>query len=293
MKVSAKRIEGLKGRRRYRAGTMPGLPLQITGDGVKSWILRYMRQGRERSMGLGPLHTVDLELARELARSARLEIRAGRDPIDTRQEQLALKAPTQPMTFRMAAESYYTAHEREWTNEVHRAQFLSSLARYAYPAIGTLAINLIDKPRVLGVLEPIWHTKTETATRVRQRMEKVVGWAISRNLHPGPNPCIWKNNLEFDLAKPTKITPIKHYPSMPFTQVADFVSELRKREGVAARALEFTILTASRTGETIGAQWPEIDFEARTWRIPKERMKMRQPHNVPLVERAIELLSSL
>jgi integrase len=290
-KLSVHKVEGLKTKGRFREGSVPGLMLQVTQDGVKSWVLRFMRNGRERAMGLGPLHTVDLKMARELARLARLEIMAGKDPIEVRRAERA--KTVEPMSFKGAAEKYFKAHEQEWTSKIHRDQFMSSLTRYAFPALGSLSINLIDKVRVLKVLEPIWADKTETATRVRQRMEKVVGWAISRGLHPGPNPCSWKNGLEFDLAKPTKIAKIKHYPSMPSAQINDFVVKLRKNNGIAARGLEFLILTASRTNETIGATWDEIDFEEKMWRVPSERMKMKLPHNVPLVDRAIEILRSL
>jgi integrase len=287
-KLNVHKIERLKAKGRYREGTIPGLILQITDDGVKSWILRFMRNGHERAMGLGPLHTVDLKMARELARSARLLIMSGQDPIEVRRAERAKSI--EPMTFKAAAEAYYKAHEKEWVEKT-RDQFTSSMRAYAYPTLGNVPINLLDKSRVLKVLEPIWVTKTETASRVRQRIEKVIGWAMSRGLHPGPNPASWKNNLEFDLAKPTKIARIKHFAAMPFSQISPFVADLRKTKGVAAQALEFLILTATRTNEVIGALWSEIDLTTKVWRIPGERMKMKEPHNVPLTERAIELLS--
>lgn len=272
-----------------------GLYLQITSSGVKSWLLRYERGGRERWMGLGPLHTVSLQQARERARKARLQLLDGIDPIDAQRAKrtaAALEA-AKAITFEEAVTQYFDTHESQWRNAKHRAQFLSTLRTYAYPKIGKLAVGDIDLGLVLQVIEPIWESKTETASRVRGRIETVLDWATVRGYRNGENPARWKGHLEHVLPARARIAKHSHHAALPYADLPTFMAELRQREGVAAKALEFTILTAARTGETIGATWDEINFSDKTWTVPAGRIKGGREHRVPLSDRSMKLLKSL
>src|SRR6476660_8334617 len=290
MQLSAKRVARLAKRPgRYNDGH--GLILVVVNSHNESWQLRFQRNGRERWLGLGPLHTVTLKDARERARAARLQLLDGIDPIDARRAERA-KAKL-GMTFREAAEAYNRLHEQKWRNAKHRKQFLASLACYAYPVLGDMAVSTIDTKAVLRVVEPIWLSKTETANRVRGRIESVLDWATVRGHRSGDNPARWKGHLAGVLPAPGSVARRKHYPALPWRQVAGFMAELRIREDVPARALEFTILTAARTGEVVGARWSEIDLETRTWVIPAARMKAHREHRVTLSQQAVELLSGL
>ena len=286
MRLTAKRVDHLHKPGRHPDGD--GLYLQITDSGVKSWVLRFERNGRERMLGLGPAHTFTLKEARERARRARQLLADGVDPIDAKRAQRAV--PT--LIFRQGVEIYAKLHEQKWTSR--RPQFLSSLRQHAFPILGDLPLAVIDTPAVLRVLEPIWTSKTETANRVRQRIEAVLDWAtVSGHRPKGDNPARWKGHLAMILPAPGAIAKVQHHAALPWGEVAAFMAELRRREGVAARALEFAILTAARTNEVIGLRWPEIDFGAATWTIPAQRMKMAKEHRVPLSEPAIELLRGL
>jgi integrase len=286
MRLTAKRVDHLHKPGRHPDGD--GLYLQITETGVKSWVLRYERAGKERMMGLGPLRDFSLKEARERARRARQQIHDGIDPIAAKRAQRIV--PT--LTFRQAVEAYNRLHEARWSSP--RPQFLSSLRQHAYPKLGDLPLPAIDTPAVLRVLEPIWTTKTETASRVRQRIEAVLDWAMVSGHRPkGDNPARWRGHLAMILPAPGAIAKVQHHPALPWGEIGAFMRELRSREGVAARALEFTILTAARTSEVIGARWAEIDFDAATWTIPAERMKADKEHRVPLSAAAIELLRGL
>jgi integrase len=290
MQLTAKRVAMYRKRPgRYHDGH--GLILVVVNPHNASWQLRYQRNGRERWLGLGPLHTVTLKDARERARAARLQLLDGTDPIDARRAERA-KA-TEVMTFKEAAEAYNALHEQKWHNAKHRKQFLASLACYAYPVLGNTAVSSIDTAAVLRVVEPIWLSKTETASRVRGRIESVLDWATVRGYRSGDNPARWKGHLAGVLPAPGAVARRSHYPALPWAKVAAFMAELRMHEGVAARALEFTILTAARTGEVVGARWSEIDLETDTWIIPAARMKSRREHRVPLSPRSVELLSGL
>jgi integrase len=290
MQLTAKRVAlVLKRPGRYHDGH--GLILVVVNANNASWQLRYQRNGRERWLGLGPLHTVTLKDARERARAARLQLLDGIDPIDSRRAERA-KA-TQVMTFKEAAEAYNAWHEQKWRNEEHRKQFLASLACYAYPVLGNTTVSSIDTAAVLRVVEPIWLSKTETANRVRGRIESVLDWATVRGYRYGDNPARWKGHLAGVLPAPGAVARTTHYPALPWAQVAAFMAELRMREGVGARALEFTILTAARTGEVVGARWSEVDLETDTWVIPAARMKSRRERRVPLSARAVEIVGPL
>jgi integrase len=286
MRLTAKRVDHLHKPGRHPDGN--GLYLQVTQSGVKSWVLRYERNGRERMLGLGTLRDFSLKEARERARRARQLLADGVDPIDAKRAQRTV--PT--LTFRQAVGAYNTLHEQKWTSR--RPQFLSSLRRYAFPILGDLPLPVIDTPAVLRVVQPIWTTKTETANRVRGRIEAVLDWAtVSGHRPKGDNPARWKGHLAMILPAPGAIAKVQHHAALPWGEVAAFMADLRGREGVAARALEFAILTAARTNEVIGVRWSEIDFGAATWTIPAERMKMDREHRIPLSEAALDLLRNL
>jgi integrase len=246
-------------------------------------------------MGLGPLHTVNLKEARERARRARQRLLDGTDPLDARKAERAAQAleAARSLAFEEAAQQYFEAHEKKWRNAKHRAQFLSSLRAYAFPKIGRLPVADIDLGLVLKVIEPIWRDKTETANRVRGRIESVLDWAAVRGYRTGENPARWRGHLEHVLPARGRIARPNHHPAMPYADLPAFMLALTQREGVAARALEFAILTAARTGEVIGATWDEIDLAAKVWIIPARRMKGGREHRVPLSDRALQILKSL
>ncbi len=297
MPLTAKQVAALTEPGRYGDGR--GLYLQVTPAGVRSWLLRYERGGRERAMGLGPVDDFSLEEARERARKARQLLKDGVDPIDARREERGKQtaeralAAAANVTFKDCAEQYFNFHSRKWKNAKHAAQFLSTLKMYAYTTLGKLPVAAIDKALVLKAIEPIWYTKTETASRVRGRIESVLDFAKVRGYRTGENPAAWDGNLVHALPAPGAIAKVEHHAALPFAELPSFMAQLAERQGVAARALEFTVLTAARTGEVIGARWPEIDMAAKLWTIPAERMKARKEHRVPLTPRALEILEGL
>ena len=292
-KLSARKIATL--RKPGRHGDGHGLYLQITPAGVKSWLLRYQVAGRERFYGLGPIHTVSLAEARERARRARLLILDGIDPIDARKAERAERAlaAARQMTFEVAALAYFNQHSPKWGNAKHRQQYLNTMRDYAFPHIGRLSVADIDTGLVLKCIEPIWQDKTETASRVRGRIESVLDWCSVRGYRTGDNPARWKGHLAHLLPARSQIQKTVHLRAMPIDDLPTFMVALRERKGVAAQALEFTILTAARTGEAIGAKWNEIDFDKKVWTIPTDRMKARKEHRVPLSDRAVEILGDL
>ncbi len=304
MKLTVKRIAKLKTPGRYREGTIPGLCLQITDTGVKSWLLRFERFGRERWHGLGPLHTVDLADARERARKARLLLLDGHDPIEARRAERAAAAleAAKQITFRQAAEKYDEQNNNRWKNRKAAAQFLSTLGDYAFPKIGALSVADVDTGQVLRVLEQqhakypnkrLWDAIPETASRLRGRMENVLDWATARGYRTGDNPARWKGHLANVLPPREQIARAENYEALPWAEVPQFLAALQRRDAIAARALEFTILTAARTGEVIGATWDEIDLDGEVWTVPPGRMKAGNEHRVPLSDRALEILRAL
>jgi integrase len=266
---------------------------------VPSWTFRYWRNGKERNMGLGPLRDFPLEEIRERHRKARQLLKDGIDPIEHRNaeraariaEQAAATAAT--VTFRECTEQYYRFHSPKWKNRKHSKQFLSTLRTYAFPVFGGVPVRAVDKALVLRAIEAIWYRVPETASRVRGRIEAVLDFAKTRGYRDGENPAAWGGNLEHALPPRSAIAKVNHHPALPFPDLPDFMAELRQREGVAARALEFTILAACRTSETVGAQWNEIDLKARTWTIPAGRMKASKEHRIPLSDRAVQILKAL
>ena len=272
-----------------------GLYLQVANGGSKSWIFRYMRHGKAKKMGLGSVHIVPLKGARQKVIDLQRELLDGVDPRDkrNRERNQARIDEARQMTFEQCAEAYIAVKRAGWRNVKHAKQWESTLQKYAYPHFGSLPVADIDIALVMNALRPIWTKKTETASRVRGRIEAILDWATVNEYRTGENPARWKGHLEHALPAPQKVAKVKHHPALPYSDVAAFVSDLRGREGVSARALEFAILTAARSGEVIGAQWSEIDLENALWTIPGERMKAEREHRVPLSDRAIEILRSL
>ena len=271
-----------------------GLWLQVRATG-RSWIMRFTLGGRARAMGLGPLHTIGLADARDRARRARALILDGVDPIEARRvTRLAAKRQAaRAKTFKACAEAYLAQHRAAWRNPKHAAQWSSTLQRYVYPVLGDATVDAVDVELVLEAVEPIWNTKPETAGRVRGRIETILDWATARGYRQGENPARWRGHLENLLPARGKVRRVAHHPALPFAQIGAFIAELRRQEGVAARALEFAILTAARTGEVIGARWSEISLGDRVWTIPADRMKAGKEHRVPLSDAACALLETV
>ena len=275
-----------------RYGDGGGLYLQVSLARTKAWLFRFMRNGRAREMGLGPVDIVSLAEAREKARQARRLLLDGFDPIEARRE-ARLKARAEgakAMTFEQCAEAYMKAHRAAWKNVKHTWQWEASLSSFVFPVFGGLAVDAVDTGLVIKALEPIWTTKTETATRVRQRIEAVLDWAKARGYRNGENPARWRGHLEKLLPSPSKLAPVVHLAAMPYADVPAFFAELKKREPVSARALAFTVLTAARSGEARLATLAEIDFKDAAWNVPAGRTKSGRPHRVPLSKEALALV---
>jgi integrase len=271
-------------------GDGSGLYLQVSKFGTKSWVFRFMVDGVTREMGLGSLNTFTLKGARERARECRQLLNRGEDPIDARKlkKTEARKAKAARMTFRQCAADYQEEHAASWKNKKHREQWASTIER-ANKAFGDLDVAAIDVSVLAKFLSPMWRETPETASRLRGRIEAVLGWATVRGFRQGDNPARWRGHLEHLLAARQKG---KHHSALPYTDLPAFMAELHKRDSVSARAIEFTILTAARTGEVVGAVWEEIDRKEKTWTIPAERMKSGREHRVPLSDRVVELLGT-
>lgn len=272
-----------------------GLYFQVSRWRTKSWLFRYKRNYRLRSLGLGACHTVSLQEARKRAQKARQQLLDGIDPIDIKHKkrQQERSDMSRMMTFDQCAESYIAAHRHGWKNAKHAEQWASTINRYASPTIGKLPVADVDTALVLKVLQPVWTIKPETASRVRGRIESILGWATVSGYRSGDNPARWRGHLDNLLAQRNRIRKVEHHPALPYNEMAAFMADLRKQGGMGALALEFTVLTAARTGEVIGARWNEIDFASKTWTIPPERMKAGKEHLVPLCGRAIAILKEL
>jgi len=280
--------------RRYHDGH--GLYLRVTSRTSASWILRYEFHGQERMLGLGPLRLVGLKEARIRARAAQQMLKLDHiDPVQHRKQKKAERAlaAAKAMSFKDCAEAYLAQHEGKWKNRKNAQQFRNTLRDYAFPHIGPLPVGSIDTGLVLKVLEAIWTRIPETGNRVRARIEAILDWATVRGYRQGDNPARWRGHLDQVLPARSSLAKTNHHAALPYAGMPTFMAELRTRPGSAARALEFIILTAARTGETTGAQWSEIDLDAATWTIPAGRMKGSREHRVPLSTRAIELLQSL
>jgi integrase len=275
----------------------PGLYLQVASGGTKSWLFRYKSPvtAKQREMGLGALSLVSLAEARSKALECRKQMLVGLDPIDERvlrkRKQVLQQART--ISFRDAAEQCIDSKKPEWKSIKHGKQWTNTLTTYAFPIFGDLSISQLDTDLVLKAIEPIWLSKAETASRVRQRIETVWDWARARKYVEGENPARLRGHLDKLLAKTAKVKRTKHHPALPYKQINAFVTALRERRGSSVLALEFMILTASRTGEVIGAKWSEIDFGTTVWTVPADRMKAGREQRVPLCNRAMAILNSI
>lgn len=279
-------------------GDGQGLWFQIKHNGSRAWAFRYMFQGKPRIMGLGPYPNFSLAEARTKAADARKILKDPdnpRDPLEVRRErqQAAKLSRKEIATFDEVARRYIAAHRSSWTNPKHAAQWESTLQRYASPKIGNTPVSAITTDDVLQTLEPIWHSKTETASRVRQRIENILDYATARKLRSGENPARWRGHLDKLLPKPSKVAKKEHHAALAYAGIGGFMSALRTHSGIGAAAFEFAILTASRTGEVIGAKWQEFDLQAEQWTIPAERMKANKEHVIPLSSRALEILQAM
>lgn len=273
-----------------------GLYLYVKPGGAKSWIFRYQIAGRRREMGLGAVANVSMIAARAEAARLRSVVAKKIDPLEERQRAEHAKraeratqkreATLQSKTFRTVAEDYIAAHEAGWRNAKHRQQWENTLRTYAYPVIGDLPVRDIGVQHVLDVLQPIWSSKPETASRVRMRIEAVLNSAKLMGWREGENPAVWRGGLEAALPRISKVRRVRHHAAMRPADIADFMAKLREREGIAAKALEFTILTAARSGEVRTARWDDLDLQRGWWVIPADRMKAGREHRVPLSQAA-------
>lgn len=292
-KLTARKVEALTMPGRYGDGE--GLWLQIGPEGGKSWLFRFTLNGRSRMMGLGPVNLISLAQAREIAFEQRKRLHAGIDPLSHRTaERLKGRlAESGAISFKVAATRYIAAHKSGWKNAKHAAQWANTLTTYAHQVIGDLSVKDLDTGLILKVLEPIWMDKPETATRLRGRIEAVIDWATARGYRQGENPARWKGHLDKLLPARTKVRSVKHHDAMSYADLPAFYEVLSDRDEVSARALAFTILTAARTSEVIGARWNEFDLQGRVWTVPAERMKAGREHRIPLSNSALNILRSL
>jgi integrase len=292
-KLSAVAVAKAKKPGRYADGN--GLYLQVGPTGTKSWLFRYMINGRAREMGLGPVSLIPLAEARVAALETRRKVHEGIDPLAEREEQQrqARIEQARAMTFSQCADAYIQAHRSSWRNDKHAAQWESTLKSYAAPIIGDLPVDAVDLRLVLAILEPIWRDKPETASRLRGRLETVLDWAAVRGLRQGDNPARWRGHLDKLLPARAKVKRVEHHAALPYAEIGAFMAKLRTREGIGSLALEFTILTAARTSEVLNATWGEIDRDAAAWTVPGARMKAGREHRVPLSPRALAILTEL
>lgn len=276
-------------------GGVSGLALQVTATGARTWVVRIRVAGKAREMGLGSYPTVTLAAAREKARAARDLVEAGKDPIaERRAKKTALAADLQKsVTFEWCAREFIKDKSPEWKNAKHASQWTATLEQYAFPVIGKMLVKDVELPHVMAILRPIWKDKTETATRVRGRIDNVLDWATVHEYRSGPSPARWKGHLDKLLSAPNKTAKVEHHAALPYGEMGAFMERLSEQEGMGARALQFAILTAARSGEVRGATWAEIDLNAGTWTIPEGRMKAGKEHRIPLSQSAIDLLKKL
>ncbi|HEU0044212.1 tyrosine-type recombinase/integrase [Sphingomonas sp.] len=292
--LSALAVSKLKAEGRYAVGGADGLHFRITGNS-KAWVLRIKIGTKRSDIGLGPYPEVSLADARELAREHRRKVRTGIDPLaEKREARAALRvAKAKTKTFEECARAYVESQRAGWKNEKHAKQWSATLETYAYPVFGSLPVDTVDRGMVLDVLNPIWATKTETAKRLRGRIEGVLDWAKVSGYRDGENPARWRGHLDKLLAAPSKVRKVEHHAALPYAEIGAFMAELRKRDGVAPRALELAILTAARSGEVRGMTWAEIDLAGKVWTIPGDRMKAGKEHRVPLSDAALAVLKAL
>lgn len=292
--LSERAVGAIKAEGRHAVGGVPGLHLRVSA-GHRGWILRVKVGEQRRDIGLGPYPSISLAKAREKARAIHDQLRMGQDPVAPRRQQqatLAAKSAAE-RSFGWCAEEYMRTKSAEWSNPKHRQQWENTLKTYAFPHLADLPVSSIDLPQVLACLEPIWSIKNETASRLRGRIETILDWATVRKYRHGENPARWKGHLDKVMAAPSKVQKVEHHRAVPVEDIGGFMRDLRAREGLSARALEFLILTAARSGEVRGATWSEINLASAVWTVPAERMKAGQEHRVPLSDAAMALLHSL
>ena len=267
--------------------------LQVSSSGSKSWIFRFTINRKQREMGLGAVHTVSLSEARIKSRDLRSMLQEGLDPLANREEtkQAEALARARTMTFDQCAKEYIETHRSGWKNTKHAGQWESTIATYASPIFGSFPVSEVDTSLVVKVLSPMWKDKTETAKRLRGRIERILAWATTSGFRQGENPARWRGHFENLLAEPSKIQIVKHHPSLPWKEIPNFMTALSEQKGIAARALELLIFTATRTSETLEMTWDELNLEDGVWVIPAERMKEEVEHEIPLSRQAIDLLS--
>ncbi len=286
IKKKESKIDGM-----HAIGQPPGLYLYVKGV-CKSWMLRYTFGDKRRDMSLGPYDEITLEQAQDKAIAERAKIREGIDPLASRHadKQVAAVAKAKTITFKECAQKYIAAHRAGWKNPKHAQQWENTLATYAFPIVGELPVEAVDVNLVIQIIEPIWTTKNETAGRLRGRIESVLDWATARKYRQGENPARWKGNLDHLLPAQAKVAKVEHHPALPYADMPVFWPLLLEQMGMGALALQFAILTATRSGEVRGATWAEIDLDAAVWIIPAERMKAEREHRVPLASQTIDLL---
>ena len=272
-----------------------GLYLQVSQTRTKSWLFCFTLRGRDREMGLGEFILVPLAEARQKALDCRRMLREGIDPIEARRLEriAALLVKAKAVTLESCALAYIEAQQAGWRNAKHADQWRNTLQTYVFPILGALPVQDIDTMLVMKVLEPIWQTRTETASRVRGRIEAILDWATVRHHRQGDNPARWRGHLDHLLPQRAKVQSVVHHPALPFDQMSGFMTSLSQQEGVAAHGLTFQILTAARTGEVIGARWEEIDEAKRLWTVPGHRMKAGREHRAALSSEAIRLLGTM
>jgi integrase len=290
MALTARRVEtAIEGK--YADGGRSGLWLKVSPTGARRWFVRVVVDGKRREMSLGSYPLVTLAAARSKAVDAQRMAASGRDPIQHRHQQAQTEAGMP--TFTAAAARYIRAHRRGWKNPKHARQWVATLKTYARPVIGGKPVDQISTEDILLALQPIWQTKTETGKRVQGRIENILDFATAHKWRSGDNPARWRGHLDKLLARPTKVRTVRHHPAMPYTELPEFLVDLSEVDGIAAPALRFLILTATRTSECLQAQWSEVDLEAAVWTIPATRMKARREHRVPLTEAAMIVLRAL
>ncbi len=293
-KMVSRKIEKEDRPGRYACGN--GLYLQVRSPTAKSWLLRYMLSGKATQMGLGTAYgptALTLAEANEKARDAQRLLRDGIDPMRHREEAARREVRRQGATFRSVGDAYLAAHKDAWRNTKHQTQWIKTLRDVLYPTLGEMPVDEVDVDAVMRVLEPIWLSTTETASRARGRLEAILNYAKARGLRSGDNPAQWRGHLANLLPAPNKIAPTRHHPALPWQETEAFMVALRKMAGIGAKALELTILTAARTDEVLGMKWPEVDLESGVWTVPGTRMKAGRPHRVALSRVALAVLQSM
>lgn len=282
-------IKNIKQAGRYTDAATTGLNLNVKKNGGGYWVFRYLFSGKRLDLSLGAYPAISLKEARKRAISSRNDLFQGNKPKAYWRAETASKDLNQPL-FKDYAKECIEAKKAEWQNPKHTDQWFNTIEQYANPIIGNKYLDTIDTQDILDILTPIWYTKTETASRLRGRIEWILASATTRRLRSGLNPATWKGHLETILPKPTRITPVKHHPALPYKEIPIFLNNLRERDGLAALALEFLILNANRSGEVLNGLRSEISEEG-LWFIPANRMKAKREHRIPLGKRSLEILA--